>query len=346
MNRWKKSILKSITTADELSRLFPIDVNSMIQVTKRYPMRITPYYLSLIKAAGDPIWLQCIPDPRELLDDNLKTDPLNESSFSPIPGLIHRYPDRVLLLVSSSCATICRFCLRKYWIGSNNGISLRDLIENALIYIEKNPSIHDVILSGGDPFLLEDEVIEDIIGRLRKIRHIEIIRIGTRTPVTLPERITHSLCKILKRYHPIYINTHFNHPIEITEESKIACLRLADSGIPLGNQTVLLKGINDDPEVMRVLMQKLLKIRVRPYYLHHLDLVKGTSHFRTSIETGLKIISRLRGFTSGLAVPHYVVDLPGGFGKVEILPDDLRREGNTYIFRNYLGEFVKYQDIN
>lgn len=346
MIKWKKSILKSITSPEELSRFFPIDKNSLTQVTKTYPMRITPYYLNLIKTPGDPIWLQCVPDPKELLEDNLTTDPLNESYFSPIPGLIHRYPDRILLLVSSSCATICRFCLRKYWIGSKSGVSLSNLIENALIYIEKNPVIRDVILSGGDPFLLEDEVIEDIIKRLRKIRHLEIIRIGTRTPVTLPERITQRLCKILKRYHPIYVNTHFNHPSEITQESKIACQRLADSGIPLGNQTVLLKGVNDDPEVMKQLMQKLLAIRVRPYYLHHMDLVKGASHFRTSIEIGLKIISQLRGFTSGLAVPHYVVDLPMGFGKVELMPDDLKREGKIYRFRNYLGQFVEYEDID
>lgn len=346
MNNWQKTILKSVIDPEELSRIFPIDTDSITQVIKRYPMRITRYYLNLIKNIGDPIWLQCIPDPKELMEDNLKADPLNESSFSPMPGLIHRYPDRILLLVSSSCATICRFCLRKHWIGEKNGIPLRDLIQNAVIYIENDTKIRDVILSGGDPFLLEDEALEEIISRLREVPHIEIIRIGTRTPVTLPERITPRLCNILKRYHPIYINTHFNHPLEITQESKDACQMLADAGIPLGNQTVLLKGVNDDPEVMKQLMQKLLTIRVRPYYLHHMDLVKGTSHFRTSIETGLKIISQLRGYISGLAVPHYVVDLPGGFGKVEILPEDIRKDGKAYIFRNYLGQWIEYQEID
>jgi len=346
MGNWKKAILQSITTPQELSKVFPIDTNAITQVTKRYPMRITQYYLSLIKYCEDPIWRQCVPDSKELLEDNLKIDPLNESSFSPIPGLIHRYPDRVLLLVSSSCATICRFCLRKSWVGSDFGTPIKELIEQAIIYIRKYPKIRDVILSGGDPLLLEDEIIEEILERLRKIPHIEIIRIGTRIPVTLPERITHHLCKILKHYHPIYVNTHFNHPQEITPESSAACQELVDAGCPLGNQTVLLKGVNDDPEVMKQLMQKLLAIRVRPYYLHHMDPVRGTSHFRTSIDVGLNIMSQLRGYTSGLAVPYYVIDLPGGLGKVPILPDNIKKEGGKLILRNYLGQWVEYQDID
>jgi len=213
-----------------------------------------------------------------------------------------------------------------------------------LKYIEKTSAIRDVILSGGDPLLLCDEDLEDILAKLRKIPHVEMIRINTRTPVTLPDRITPRLCRMLKRYHPLYVNTHFNHPLEITPESTEACARLADAGIPLGNQTVLLRGVNDDPETMKKLMQKLLAIRVRPYYLHQSDLVKGTRHFRTSVEKGLEIMTALRGHTSGLAIPYYVVDLPGGKGKVPILPDDVKRDEQTFFLRNYLGEGVEYHD--
>lgn len=343
MEKWKISISKSITRPEELSRFVPVDTEILKNIIEIYPMRITPYYLSLIKDIGDPIWRQCIPDQAELIDNDFKTDPLNESFYSPIPGLIHRYPDRVLLLVSSSCATICRFCLRKSWIYGK--IQLEDLIKNAILYINKNTKIRDVILSGGDPLLLEDELIEEILRKLKEIPHIEIIRIGTRTPVTLPERITPRLCRILKRYHPIYVNTHFNHPSEITPQSSLACKRLVDAGIPLGNQTVLLKNVNDDPQVMKELFQKLLTIRVRPYYLHHMDLVRGASHFRTSIEAGLRIMTQLRGYTSGLAIPYYVIDLPGGFGKVPLLSDDIRKEGNLFKFRNYLGQWIEYPDL-
>ena len=217
--------------------------------------------------------------------------------------------------------------------------------EAALNHIEKTSAIRDVILSGGDPLLLADEFLESIIIRLRKIPHVEIIRIGSRAPVTLPDRITSRLCRMLKRYHPVYINTHFNHPLEITPQSAEACARLVDAGIPVGNQTVLLKGVNDNLEVMKELMQKLLTIRVRPYYLHHMDLVKGTSHFRTSVEQGLKIMAGLRGYTSGMAIPYYVIDLPGGKGKVPILPEDIKRDGQTLYLRNYLGEVIEYPDL-
>ena len=214
-----------------------------------------------------------------------------------------------------------------------------------MAYLEGAFEVRDVILSGGDPLLLSDDELDEILSNLRKIRHVEILRIGTRVPVTLPERITPRLCRMLKKHHPLYVNTHFNHPREITAQSSRACDRLADAGIPLGNQTVLLKGVNDDPLVMRELMQRLLAIRVRPYYIHHLDRVRGTAHFRTSLQEGLKVMEALRGYASGMAVPYYVVDLPGGKGKVPLLPDYVKRVGQTYCFRNYRGEEIAYQDM-
>jgi lysine 2,3-aminomutase len=230
--------------------------------------------------------------------------------------------------------------MRKHRLGSQRTFRIGECLK----YIERNSNIRDVILSGGEPFVLSDEVLEDILGRLRRISHVEMIRINTRSPVTLPERITFRLCKLLKRYHPIYVNTHFNHPLEITPQSTEACARLTEAGIPLGNQTVLLRGVNDDPEVMKKLMQKLLTIRVRPYYLHQMDRVHGTGHFRTPVGQGLKIMAGLRGHTSGMAIPYYVIDLPGGKGKVPILPDDVKKKGETFFLRNYLGEVVRYQD--
>jgi lysine 2,3-aminomutase len=344
MEHWQRTLDKSFTRLEELAHLFHIDIEPLKPVVERYPMRVTRYYLSLIQKPGDPIWLQCVPDPRELENDNLFADPLNEDGLSPVPGLIHRYPDRVVLLVSSACPTLCRFCMRKSRIGCRRTLNSVNSIDAGLKYIERNSAIRDVILSGGDPLLLSDEYLDDILSRLRKIPHLEMIRINTRTPVTLPERITLRLCRMLKRHHPLYVNTHFNHALEITPQSAEACATLADAGIPLGNQTVLLRGVNDDPEVMKKLMQKLLTIRVRPYYIHQTDLVQGTSHFRTPIDQGLKIMAGLRGHTSGMAVPYYVIDLPAGKGKVPILPDDIKREGERLFLRNYLGEVVEYPD--
>jgi lysine 2,3-aminomutase len=344
MEHWQRTLDKGLTHLEELALIFHIDIKPLKPVVERYPMRITRYYLSLIQKPGDPIWLQCVPDPRELEDGNLSVDPLNEDGLTPVPGLIHRYPDRVVLLVSSACPTLCRFCMRKSRIGHQGVLSTENSMDAGLKYIEKTSSIRDVILSGGDPLLCSDERLEDIFSRLRKIPHVEMIRVNTRTPVTFPERITVRLCRMLKRYHPLYVNTHFNHPLEVTPESTEACARLADAGIPLGNQTVLLRGVNDDQEVMKKLMQKLLTIRVRPYYLHQMDLVQGTSHFRTPVDQGLKIMAGLRGHTSGMANPYYVIDLQGGKGKVPILPDNIKRKGQTLFLRNYLGEVVEYPD--
>lgn len=344
MEKWQKSLSASITSPEELAAHFAIESGPLSAVTARYPLRITPYYLGLIEKVGDPIWRQCVPDSRELADDSQLADPLDEERLSPVPGVIHRYPDRVVWLVSSVCAVYCRFCMRKRTVGCGGEPTTPSAREQALTYIAGNRRIRDVILSGGDPLLLPDEVLGDILGRLRKIPHVEIIRIGSRVPVTFPERITVQLCRMLRSHHPVYLNTHFNHPREITRDSAAACAKLADAGIPLGNQTVLLRGVNDDPAVMKRLMQQLLAIRVRPYYIHQLDLVRGTAHFRTRVERGVEIMAGLRGHTSGLANPYYVIDLPGGKGKVPVVPDCVTREGERLLLRNYLGEVVEYRD--
>ena len=343
MEKWEKSLERSVTSPEELSGLFRITVAPLADVIWRYPMRITPYYLGLIKSPGDAIWRQCVPDAAELSDLSQCDDPLGEERLSPVPGLIHRYPDRVVWIVSSACAVYCRFCMRKRGVGCS---AMRPAAQDeALAYIASRPEIRDVILSGGDPLLLPDSRLFALLTALRKIPHVEIIRIGTRVPVTLPERITTKLVRILKRFHPIFVNTHFNHPDEITPQSSRACALLADAGIPLGNQCVLLKGVNDDPAVMRQLMQKLLTIRVRPYYIHQMDLVKGTAHFRTSVTRGVEVLDALRGHTSGMAVPHYVVDLPGGKGKVEVASGGVKRDGSKLLITNYLGETVEYLDV-
>lgn len=342
MIRWQKSLASAITSIDELAERFGIDPAPLKAVTARYPLRITQHYLSLIEGPGDPIWRQCVPDPAELEDDQ-SADPLCEEDLSPVPGLIHRYPDRVVWIVSNSCAVYCRFCMRKRQVGCGT-IDPASGREAALAYIAATPAIRDVILSGGDPLLLADDELADLLDRLRNIPHVEIIRIGTRVPVTLPNRITPALSRMLKRFHPLYINTHFNHPREITPESAAACAMLADSGIQLGNQTVLLKGVNDDPSVMRELMAGLLKIRVRPYYIHQMDLVRGTGHFRTRVECGIGIMEGLRGHLSGLGTPYYVIDLPGGKGKVPVLPEYVKRGVDKLLLRNYLGEVVEYRD--
>jgi len=287
-----------------------------------------------------------MPDSRELEDHRQDPDPLSEKSLSPVPGLIHRYPDRAVLLVSNRCPVYCRFCMRKRHVGHEDGPEFTaETLNTAAEYLERTPAIRDVILSGGDPLMLDDATLRTILSRLRKIPHLKIIRIGTRVPVTLPERVTPELCGILKQFHPLYINTHFNHPHEITPRSARACELLADAGIPLGNQTVLLRGVNNDADTMRRLMTGLLELRVRPYYIHQMDLIRGTAHFRTPVTQGLDIIRSLRGHISGIAVPHFVIDLPGGKGKVALLPDEPEREGDLLILKTYQGERVAYRDI-
>ena len=343
--RWQQSLKESLTSVDALGTLFGIDPRPLQAVAERYPLRITPYYLGLIRQVGDPLWRQCIPDPRELADDGLE-DPLAEDNLSPVPAVIHRYPDRVIFLVSGSCAGYCRFCTRKRKVGCTGmTLSFRELREG-IEYIKDTPAIRDVIFSGGDPLVLPDSVLGDLLSKVRDIPHVEIIRIGSRTPVTLPERITEQLCSLLKRFHPLYLNTHFNHPDELTDQAAEACARLADAGIVLGNQTVLLRGINDRPEIISALFCGLLRMRVRPYYLHHMDLVRGTGHFRTPVATGLKIMRALRGPVSGLASPHYVIDLPGGKGKVPLLPEYVKRQGNLLLIRTPDGSVIEYPDVD
>ncbi|MGD9878188.1 KamA family radical SAM protein [Desulfococcus sp.] len=344
---WQDLLAESVTSADELCRRFPVARKTVLPVIDQYPMRINPYFLSLIREPGDPIWRQAIPDPAELEDTLPEADPLAEEAQSPVPGLIHRYPDRVVFLVSSQCALFCRHCMRKRQVGKPNAMK-PGAVDNGIAYIQETPAIRDVILSGGDPFLLSDDhLIEDILKPLRGIPHVEILRIHTRIPCTLPQRITEALVRRLKAFAPLYINIQFNHPAEITPNATQACARLADAGIPLGCQTVLLKGVNDSPVVMRRLMQKLLAIRVRPYYIHQGDLVKGTGHFRTSVREGLDIMSALRGHTSGMCVPQYMIDLPGGGGKIPLLPEYvIEKRHNEWYIQTFDNRIVAYPVSN
>ena len=345
MELWQQMIRDSVHTVDQLVEKFNLDKSVAEELDEFFQARINPYYLSLIRYPGDPIWLQCVPDKIELNDMFGSEDPLNEDIMSPVPNITHRYPDRCLFLVTSQCGMYCRFCTRKRKVGDSGKISMKQL-ESAFKYIEEHPEIRDVILSGGDPLMLTDYLLERILGRLREIPHVEIIRLGTKMPCVLPQRITPKLCEMIKKYHPIYVNTHFNHPWEITEESTKACEMLVNAGCPVNNQAVLMKGVNDDPEVMKELMTKLLKMRVRPYYLFMADEVKGASHFRTSIDTGINIMDHLRGHISGLAIPYFVIDAPGGGGKIPLLPDYvLHKDEDKIILRNYKHENFIYHEI-
>ena len=321
MEDWKKILAQSITKPKDLAKHLGVDEKEVTDVVGPYPMRITPTVLATIKEKGDAIWRQVVPEGIELDDIDAQDDPLEEDTDSPVPHLVHRYPDRVLLMVTNQCPIYCRFCTRKRLVGKP-GFLKKGELDQAVAYLREHTEVRDVILSGGDPLLLPDNLIERILKALRSIPHLELIRFGTRVPGTLPQRITPELCEIVKRYHPIYMNLHFNHPDELTAEVKEACGRLADAGIPLGAQTVLLKGVNDDPDIMKRLMHQLLLARVKPYYLYMADLTKGTNHFRTTVETGLKIVQALQGHTSGMAVPHFVIDAPGGGGKIPLLPNE------------------------
>ena len=346
VEEWKRILAQSITRPEQILKKFKVNVESLKAVVAKYPMRVSKYYFDLIEEVDDPIWKQCIPSPLELQDPYGFEDPLNEEGDSPVPGLVHRYPDRVLMCVSNYCATYCRFCTRKRKVGKPFINLSNDVLLEQIRYVEKTPTIRDVLLSGGDPLMLPDGKIEFLLKELRAITHVEILRIGSRVPCTLPQRITPKLCNMLEKYHPLYVSVHFNHPREITEESERACGLLADAGIPLGNQSVLLRGVNDDPEVMKSLVQKLLRIRVRPYYLFQMDLAKGTYHFRTRVETGVKIIDSLVGYTSGLGVPRYVIDAPGGGGKIRIQPNYiLSIEEDRVVLRNYEGKVYVYPQI-
>ncbi len=344
MTRWQDILRRSITSARQLPAAFAGDPCELDAVIERYPMRINPYYLSLIKEGGDPLWRQAVPDHRELTDNICMADPLGEEDLSPVPNLIHKYPDRALFLVHSQCAMYCRFCTRKRKVGTSELAITEDTIRAGLEYLARTPEIRDVLLSGGDPLLLPDHRLDKLLASLRDIPHIEIIRIGSRAPCTLPMRVTTRLAGILKKYHPLYINTHFNHPSEVTGEAAMACARLANAGIPLGCQTVLLRGVNDDAATIRCLMHRLLAIRVKPYYLFQGDMTMGTDHFRTPVEQGLSIMKELIGHTSGMAIPSFAVDAPGGGGKIPLLPDYEVKIGAELSFRNYRGDLCAYHN--
>ncbi len=351
-NHWEWQLRHSITTRQELARMLTLsedECQPMIGGNECLPLRITPYYASLLDAgdASQPLRRSVVPVTAEhLISAGEAADPLGEDGHSCVPGLVHRYPDRVLFMVTGFCSTYCRYCTRSRLVGDVNKRQLsRDQWDQALAYIESHSQIRDVLLSGGDPLTLSEENLEYLLTRLSRIPHVEFLRIGTKVPVVLPQRITSSLLSLLKRFRPLWLSIHFTHPDEITPETAQAGERLADAGLPRGSQPVLLKGINDDVTVMRRLVHELLKIRVRPYYLYQCDPILGSSHFRTPVETGLEIIRGLRGHTTGYAVPHYVIDAPGGGGKVPLLPDYYAgREGNDVLLRNYEGHLYRYPD--
>jgi len=345
---WQELLRKrSIASLEALAERFGPehvgDIERLKQAAENFEFRISPAMVDLIREPGDPIWRQYVPTVQELEIEDGIVDSLAEDAHSPVPNITHRYPDRALFLVSPVCASYCRFCTRRRKVGDPEKIPMSQL-ESAFRYLEEHSEIRDVIMSGGDPLLLSDRRLDEICTRLRAIAHLEIIRIGSRVPCHLPERITPELCGILRKYHPFYINTHFNHPDELTPAAVRALGMLADAGIPLGCQTVLLKGVNDDPAIMKRLMQKLLAARVRPYYIYQCDQVAGAEHFRTTVEKGLEIMRALRGWTSGLAVPHYVIDAPGGGGKIPLLPEyveSIDQEG--VVLQNYAGKRFVYK---
>ncbi len=351
---WRWQVRHCIRDLQTFEDLLDIRLNDeqrkQFQATvSQFPMSITPYYLSLIDTENlenDPIFKQSFPSILELnVNPHDMTDPLYEDKDSPVPGITHRYPDRVLFLVSNTCAMYCRHCTRKRRVGDKDSIPTKSQIKDGLDYIRRTPQIRDVLLSGGDPFLLSNEYLDWILTELRKIEHIEVIRIGTRTPVVLPYRITDNLITILKKHHPLWINTHFNHPRELTDSSRKALAKLADAGIPLGNQSVLLAGINDCPRIMRSLVHKLVANRVRPYYLYQCDLSEGLTHFRTPVGKGIEILESLIGHTSGFCVPTYVIDAPGGGGKIPVMPNYLISwSTNKVVLRNYEGVITTYKE--
>lgn len=350
-NDWKWQVKNRIETFDQLKKyvkLTPEEEEGVKKTLSTLRMAITPYYISLINPddSNDPIRKQAIPtgaETHQAAADLL--DPLHEDEDSPTPGLTHRYPDRVLLLITDMCSMYCRHCTRRRFAGQKDAESPSERIDNAIEYIARTPQVRDVLLSGGDALMVSDAKLEDIIKRLRAIPHVEIIRIGSRVPVVCPQRITDDLVNMLKKYHPIWLNTHFNHPNEVTEESARACARLADAGVPLGNQSVLLRGINDCVHVMKKLVHELVKIRVRPYYIYQCDLSMGLEHFRTPVSKGIEIMEGLRGHTSGYAVPTFVVDAPGGGGKTPVMPQYVISQApGKVVLRNFEGVITTYTE--
>jgi len=350
--RWHvRHAIRDIATFEQVLGIrFDREKREELQKTiDKFPLSITPYYLSLIDVndyQNDPIFRQAFPSPKELLVESYDlADPLAEDKDSPVPCITHRYPDRVLFLISNTCAMYCRHCTRKRKVGDVDSIPGRSEILQGIEYIRNTPQIRDVLLSGGDPFMLSDEYLDWILSELRAIPHVEVIRIGTRVPVTLPFRVTDELVAVLKKHHPLWVNVQFNHPKELTEFSKTAVAKLADAGIPLGNQSVLLAGINDCPRIMKELVQRLVENRIRPYYLYQCDLSEGISHFRTPVSKGIEIMENLIGHTSGFAVPRYVIDAPGGGGKIPLVPNYLLTWSvQKVVLRNYEGMICTYQE--
>jgi len=357
LKNWKdwtwqlKHSIRDIRTVERLLdvQLEPEERKTLENTVKKFPMSVTPYYLSLIDREdfrNDPVFKQCIPNPNELIiGAHDMADPLHEEADSPAPGITHRYPDRVLFHISNVCSMYCRHCTRKRKVGDRDFIPNRETIEAGLEYIRNTPQIRDVLLSGGDPLMLSDKYLDWILSELDTIEHVEVVRIGTRMPVVLPYRITPELVAMLKTHQPLWINTHFNHPREITTSVREALRTLADGGFPLGNQTVLLAGVNDCPRIIRVLVHKLVQNRVRPYYLYQCDLSEGLTHFRTPVSKGIEIVESLIGHTSGFAVPTYVIDAPGGGGKIPVMPNYLISwSTHKVILRNYEGVITSYQE--
>ena len=347
---WRWQLNHRIRSLQELSILRPdLEISSaMSAAAARFPIAITPYYAGLIRKCNesDPVFRMAVPDAGELIESpDSVDDPLSEDEDMPVPGLVHRYADRALLLVTSVCPVYCRHCTRKRVTGKAETCITTERLHAALDYIRANPSIHDVIVSGGDPLTLSTAFLENIISKLRNIPHIDLIRIGTRTPVTLPMRITPELVAMLKKYQPVWINTHFNHAAELSSQAIEACHQIVDAGIPLGNQSVLLRGVNDNPETMIELVRALVKNRIRPYYLFQCDLVYGVEHFRTPLSRGVEIMEALRGRVSGFAIPLFVVDLPGGAGKVPVAPDYIVGSNDKCtVFRSFEGKISSYPE--
>jgi lysine 2,3-aminomutase len=351
-NDHKWQLKNRITNAQQLQKLLPTltpeEQAGAVLANTKLALGITPYFFNLIDPADEncPIRRQVVPRIEETNTAPWEmSDPCGEDSHSPVPGLVHRYPDRVLFLVTDRCASYCRYCTRSRLVSNASGYDFHPEYDKQLEYIRKTPSIRDVLLSGGDPLLLSDEKLAFLLAQLRSIPHVEFLRIGSRIPIFLPQRITPALCDILKKFHPLFISIHANHPRELTLEVREGLGRLADAGIPLGNQSVLLKHVNDTPEVMKALVQKLLMCRVRPYYIYQCDLIAGSAHLRSSVQKGLKIMEALRGHTTGYAVPQYVIDAPGGGGKVPINPEYVVSQGNgRVVIRNFEGKVFEYPD--
>jgi lysine 2,3-aminomutase len=348
-NDWTWQLKNRLTTVEQLEQymtLTPEEKAGCAFASHKLALAITPYFFNLIDRASPdcPLRRQVIPRSEERIVSEEETlDSLGEDEHSPIPGLVHRYPDRVLFLVTDRCAAYCRYCTRSRLVSNAQDYNFHPEFERGLRYIEAHTEIRDVLLSGGDPLLLSDKKIEHLLSRLRAIPHVEFIRIGSRIPVFLPQRITPELCAIFKKHGPVWMSIHVNHPKECTAELRSACEQLSFAGVPLGNQSVLLRGVNDDAEVMKALVHRLLRMRVRPYYLYQMDLITGGSHFKVDVRKGLEIIRALRGHTSGYAVPQYVIDAPGGGGKVPINPDYVEKiTDEEVIFRNYEGRVFRY----